>query len=227
MTSSPPAGATRRLLKDVAYEHIKALVCDGTFAPGTFISERELAGQLQMSKTPIRAAFERLAEQGFVTIAPQRGVIVRDLSMREISDHFDIRIALETFVARELSGRLGEGQVAALEANLEQQRRQVNGELDMAGWTNSDAAFHLMLAQFLGNEEITRVMERQRDRVQRVVESIGSRDPHIPPLSHAEHRGIYEAIRDGDRALAMTLVERHLQNGKRFLLLGGPYGQQM
>lgn len=218
-------GTTRPLLKDVAYEHIKRLVCNGTFAPGTFISERELAASLEMSKTPIRAAFERLAEQGFVTIAPQRGVIVRELSPREIADHYDLRIALETFIARELSGRLTAAQIADAEEILETQRKVIDGELDMAAWTQSDARFHLMLAEFQGNLEIIRTMSHQRDRVQRVVESIATRDSHVPPKSHLEHRRIFESIRDGDRQAAVTAVEEHLQHGKRFLLLGGEYGQ--
>lgn len=226
MTSAEGAGSDRRrLLKDVAYEHIKARIIDGTFVAGTFISEKDLLLDLDMSRTPIRAAFERLAEQGLVTIAPQRGVIVRDFSAREISDHYDIRIALERFIVRELSGRLTDSQRDRIAANLRAQEIAVDGEVDIRGFTMCDTEFHLMLAAFLGNQEIERVMINQRHRVQRVVESIFTRDPTVPRCSYEEHRGIADAICAGDTESAQDLAERHLQNGKRFLLMGGTYGR--
>jgi DNA-binding GntR family transcriptional regulator len=218
-------GSSRRLMKDVAYDHIRERIVDGTFLAGTFISEKDVSAELGMSKTPIRAAFERLAEQGFVTISPQRGVIVRDFSPREIADHYDVRIALERFIVRELAGRLTTDQQDRLLANLEEQESEVRGDVDIQGFTQSDAAFHVMLAAFLGNDEIERVMIYQRHRVQRVVESIFKRDPTVPRCSYEEHRGIADAIFTGDAEAAQQLVERHLQNGKRFLLMGGKYGQ--
>lgn len=222
--TSVDSSRERPLLKEVAYEHIKQLMCDGSHPPGTFLSERELAAALNMSKTPVRAAFERLSEQGFVTIAPQRGVIVRQLSPKEISDHFDLRIALETFIARKLAGRISAEQEAQVQANLELQRQQVTDPLDLAGWTTSDSRFHLMLAEFVGNDEIVRTMTHQRERVQRVVGSIATRDKHIPPKSQQEHQAIFDLIRAGDGEAAAKAVEEHLLHGMRFLLLGGRYG---
>src|SRR5213080_3141617 len=72
--------AVRGLLKERAYAEIKQRILSGAFAPGTFLSERQLALQLQMSKTPIRAATERLEQEGFLTISPQQGIVVHDLS---------------------------------------------------------------------------------------------------------------------------------------------------
>lgn len=218
-------GGERILLKNRAYAHIKQLIVTGECPPGTFLSERELCDTLQMSKTPIRAALERLAEQDFVTIAPQRGVIVKDFTPHEISDHYDLRIALETFIMRELSGRLTIDQQREIEAILELQHGIVAAErIDIEGWQQSDAQFHLTLARFLNNSQIAWVMARQRERLSRVVEEIATRDPSAPPLSYAEHAGIYRALREGDRELAMQLVEEHLNNGKRCLLLGERYG---
>ncbi len=221
---SAPASDSRPLLKDRAYAHIKGRILDGTFASGQFISERELSEDLEMSKTPIRAAIERLADQGFVTIAPQRGVIVRQLSPKEISDHYDIRTALEMFVVRSIAGRLTAEQKRLLEQNLELQRSLVAGEVDVVGFTRADAEFHLLMCQFHGNHEIIRSMKRQRERVHRVVETIAFHDVSIPPLSVAEHEDIYAAVRDGEGDEAAHLVEKHLVHGKHFLLLGGDYG---
>lgn len=216
----------RTLMKDRAFEHIKGLILDGTFRPGQFISERELTAELEMSKTPIRAALERLEEQGFVTIAPQRGVIVREMSPREISDHYDLRMALESWIARTLAGRLTADQVAALSANLASQRAQTEGDtIDVAGFMKADAEFHHLITEATGNAEFERAMQRQWDKLQRLVETIAFKDPTVPPRSCAEHQGIFDALVDGDGDLAAKLVVEHLEHGKKFMLLGGVYGE--
>src|SRR5690606_34259757 len=97
----------------------------GEFPAGAFLSERQLAGRLAMSKTPIRAAIERLELEGFVRVAPRRGVVVREPGVVEIADQFEVRSALEAFVLRSLAGRLSGDQVERVEANLAAQRETI------------------------------------------------------------------------------------------------------
>src|SRR5262245_22898698 len=119
---SDNGAASGSLLKERAYDEIKRRIMTGDCTPGTFLSERQMALQLGMSKTPVRAALERLEQEGFVTISPQQGIIVRDLSIHEIADQYEIRAALETFVARSLAGRLTPAQVERLRDNLRAQQ---------------------------------------------------------------------------------------------------------
>src|SRR5262245_60782068 len=121
VTSAPQAAAdsgARSLLKERAYAEIKQSILRGDFPPSTFLSERKMASRLAMSKTPVRAALERFEVEGCVTIAPQQGIIVRDLTVHEIADQYEIRAALEGFVLRTLAGRLTPAQIGRLEANL-------------------------------------------------------------------------------------------------------------
>src|SRR5262245_19915412 len=101
----------RGLLKERAYAEIKRRIVRGDYNAQTFLAERQLADGLGMSKTPVRAALERLEQEGLVTISPQQGIIVRDLSVHEIADQYEMRIALETYVARTVAGRLTPAQV--------------------------------------------------------------------------------------------------------------------
>src|SRR6185437_10409204 len=84
----------RNLMKEKAYAEIKRSILDGALPPGSFVAERQLAAGLGMSKTPVRAALERLAFEGFITISPQQGIIIRDLTLQEIADHYEIRTVL-------------------------------------------------------------------------------------------------------------------------------------
>lgn len=215
----------RPLLKDRAYEHIKTLILDGTYRPGQFISERDLTAKLDMSKTPIRAALERLEVEGFVTIAPQRGVIVRELNPREISDHYEFRMAIESWIVQQVAGRLTKAQSDELGANLALQHQQTGGpEIDVKGFMNSDVEFHRLITLCTGNAEFERAMRHQSDKLRRLVETIAMRDLTVPPRSCAEHQAIFEALIEGDGDRASRLVVEHLAHGRTFLLLGGSYG---
>lgn len=215
----------RVLLKDRAYDHLRGLIVEGTYPPGRFISERELTAELGMSKTPIKAALERLAEQGFVTISPQRGVIVRALTPHEIADHYDFRMAVESWIMRHLAGRLTHAQAERIRVNLMRQKELARRPVDIVGYTAADAEFHQMLAEFTGNDEFVRAMAHQRDKLRRVVEQIALRETGAPTRSCGEHRAIADALlaADGDRAA--RLVVEHLEHGKQFLLAGGTYGE--
>ena len=93
-------------LKQQAYSELKRLILVDELAQGSVQSVRNLAIRLGMSKTPVHAAIERLEAEGFVALAPQQGIIVSEMSLQNIVDHFEIRQAIEPFVVRRIAGRL-------------------------------------------------------------------------------------------------------------------------
>lgn len=207
----------RPLMKVQAYNEIKKFIQQGDLSPGSFLAERQLADRLGMSKTPIRAALVRLEAEGFVTISPQQGIIIRDLSVHEIADMYEIRAALETFVARGVAGKLTPEQVARLQANLKDQEALPEGG-DVARGVALDADFHMMFCEFLGNREILGVMSHLREKIGRVIAQVFQINPGRVRTSYDEHRAIADAVIAGDGATAARLVEEHLEIGKRYLL---------
>src|SRR6516225_2557458 len=173
------------LLKERAYGEIKQRLLASEYASGTFLSERQLAIQLGMSKTPIRAALERLEQEGFVTISPQQGIIIRDLSIHEIADQYEFREALETFVARHVAGRLTPAQISRLRANLEaQEANRRDGDVERS--VVLDAEFHTLFCEFLANQEILRVMGQLRAKIYRVIARVFRINPGRMTNSYEE-----------------------------------------
>jgi DNA-binding GntR family transcriptional regulator len=205
-----------RPLKEQAYERLKAMILDETFPPGGFLSERQLSEVLGMSKTPIRAALERLESERLVTTSPQQGVVVREISLQEVADLFEVRIVLEEYVVRKIAGRLTLDQTRCLEANLAAQAAAVeHGDVDMSA--RLDTGLHLMLCDYLGNQEITRIMAGFRDKLHRLIVHILRRDTGRPLNSYGEHRAIVEAIVSGTADLAAARMTAHLEWGRRFM----------
>ena len=207
----------RGLLKDDAYDRIKQLIQTQVFKPGTFLSERELAARMGMSKTPVRSALERLQAEGFVQISPQQGAVVREPSLHEIVDMIDFRIAIEPYVLRRLVGRLNPRQVQRLRETLKQQEWVVEAH-DLRRCTQLDAEFHLMFCELLENQEIVRVMRSLRDRLFRTVLRIFTQDVTRVRDSYREHVGIVDALEVGDGEEAARLLVTHLEYSKRFIV---------
>lgn len=205
------------LLKDRAYIKLKNLIKTGEIPPGTFFSEKKLSAKLGMSKTPIRAALERLEAEGFVATSPRQGAVVRDLSIGEVVDLFDLRFALEPFVVRHLAGRLGKEQIRRLEENLESQLACAETG-DVKGCTQLDADFHLAICEFFGNHEISRVMWYLRDKLYRVILRILQQNPKRMKTSYEEHADIVAALAEGEGKRAASAMIKHLEYGKQFLV---------
>lgn len=199
-------------LKQRAYVELKRQILSGVLLPGTLLSERQLATALDMSKTPVHAALERLEADGLITVAPQQGIMVREVSPQEIADHFEFREALETFVVQRLAGRLTLGQIKRLNANLSEHRRAARTG-DVERNMRLDAEFHLLLCEFLGNIEITRVMSQLREKVLCVIRQITSRFPARLEAAHQEHQAIVEALIDGNPQVAVQSMRDHLHTG--------------
>ena len=170
-----------------------------------------------MSKTPVKGALERLESEGFISVSPQQGIVVRELSVREIADQYEIRSVLESYALRTVAGRLTPDQVARTRANLEGQAR-LRGSVDVANGVELDAAFHTQFVEFLGNGEILRVIVQLREKMQRVVTQVFRLCPDRLDTSYDEHVAIAAAVIDGDGARAADLLVRHLELGKRLIL---------
>jgi len=207
-----PMGRSAASLKQHAYIELKRQILSGRLSPGMMLSERQLASELKMSKTPVHAALERLDADGLVTVAAQQGIMVRAISSQDIGDHFEIREALEPFVVAKLAGRLSSEQVRRLERNLRENRRVVRNA-DVEANVRLDAEFHHLLCEFLGNREITRVMAQIREKVHTAIYQISSRQPQRMAGSVAEHQGIADALIAGDGSAAMERMKAHLRFG--------------
>jgi DNA-binding GntR family transcriptional regulator len=215
VADSPPP--VRAYLKDEAYAQLKQRMLSSHYPPGSFLSERQLARDLGMSKTPVKAALERLEAEGYVAVSPQQGIVVRELSIREIADQYEIRAALESFAVRTLAGRLTRGQVESVEGNLQAQS-DLRGTREIAQGVELDAVFHTQFIEFLGNQEIIRVFSQLRDRMQRIVTRVFHLNPTRIDSSYNEHVAIATAVIGGQGATAAELMVAHLERGRQLIL---------
>lgn len=216
-TDATATPANGKLLKDLAYEAIKERILSEEFSPGDFLSERVIAKWLNMSKTPIKTALERLEIEGFISISPRQGAVVRDLTLQDICNVFEIRSILETYAVRHLAGRLTQDQVLILQENLKEQKACME-RMDVSQSIILDGEYHLLLCRFLNNSEINNVMNLMKDKIYRLIHRVLTQYPDRLKANDREHTAILEAIKKGSGDQAAQLVQDHLEWGKMFLM---------
>jgi len=196
-------------LKDQAYEQIKRDILSGQLASGVLLSERSLAERLQLGKAPIRDAINRLRQENYLSVAPQLGILVKQLTPKVVADTFEARMIIEPQVVKRLAGHLNPSYRTLLEANLEQQKSCIDrGQaIEFVKW---DVEFHMALVRAHGNVELVRMMERICERTFQVISS--AFDGGVTALAPAfrAHKSIFAAILRGDGSSAEFRMNKHI-----------------
>lgn len=195
------------------FEHLYRQVVELDLPPGTKLSEVEVAKQLGVSRQPVRDAFYRLSQLGFLLIRPQRATVVTHISEKEVMQARFIRTALEMETVRAAAERLTDAQLDRLEALLVEQEKAIAAG-DRVLFHALDDSFHKLVCELSGHEfawALIRDSKAHMDRVRYLSLSFGAQS------AFDDHRVIMAALRehDGDKAAAAMRV--HLSRIKSII----------
>jgi DNA-binding GntR family transcriptional regulator len=190
---------------------IRAGILDGTHRPDTMLSENELAARLGMSRTPVRAALTRLQDEGWITIYPKRGALVRSLNEREIADLADARLILEAAGVQRASSDARRALADRLEPGLAEQRAALEAR-DLDGFVTLTIAFHRSFVEAGGNRTLAEIGDRLTDR-QRLLLS-AHRDSLFERVDEVvdEHRALVDRLRADDPVGFAEALRAHLMD---------------
>jgi len=202
----PVAG--RATMSGRVYEALRRAILSLQLKPGDSLSEAEMAAQLGTSRQPVREAFIKLSETGFVDIVPQRGTFVRRISSHEVSNARFIREHVETAIVRraaELGTPTGIARIKGLVA--EQKLAGASGDHDR--FIALDDAFHQGIAACAQCESAWRVIDELKGQMDRVrYLSV----PEATPIGKLieQHQAIATAIERHDPDAAAAAMHEHL-----------------
>ncbi|MGI3185988.1 GntR family transcriptional regulator [Nioella aestuarii] len=193
---------TTDMVFDQLYESIISLA----LAPGAKISEAEVAGDLGVSRQPVRDAFFRLSKLGFLSIRPQRATLVTRISETAVLRAAFIRTALELACLRAALPRLTARDLEQLEKDITAQEA-ASAAGDKAGFHALDDRFHRRICEVAGHGyawDLIREHKAHMDRVRFLSLSFGSVD------ALDDHRQLLRAMTRGDGREAEEIMHRHL-----------------
>ena len=195
---------------DAIHRDLRAEIVSLRRKPGDPIVEKQIAEAYGVSRTPVREAVLRLADEGLIEIFPQSGTFVARIPLEALPEAGVIRKVLERATVRFAAERASRSQIAALRACLEQQR-EVDAVGDANGFHQADETFHALITEMAGYPGFWTIIQQakvQLDRCRRLTLPVPGRMRTVI----AEHEAIVEAIaaRDPDRAEQSLIL--HLDN---------------
>ena len=202
------AGAAARRIRPDIYQQLRERIVSVELVPGTAMSESRIAEGFGVSRTPVREAFKRLAEDGFLDVIPQVGTFVARIDLQAVRDNHFIRETLECRIVELCAQRVDSAARRVLRANLAEQARAVAAH-DPAGFFRADEALHVLLARTAGHENAWQVIHQAKAQLDRV-RRLSLADPGRSRRRLKEHRAIVASVAQGDAPGAVAAMREHL-----------------
>ncbi len=182
---------------------LREAILTHSIRPGEELSLKDTAALLGVSVTPVREAFQILAREGLITLHPNRGALVQEITEKRIRDHYELRAILEreaAMAACRNGGDLSAVRGAYLQAEEELKRGS-------AGYSDLNQAFHVAIWTAGGNEKMQEMLSGLWNGL-----SLGYRvtQENYAQLSMTEHKEILQALEARDEKRAGELMDRHI-----------------
>ena len=191
---------------DQVFQALYSAIITLELAPGTKVSEAEIARNLGVSRPPVRDAFYRLSELGFMLIRPQRATTITYISEQALLDARFIRTALEVECRRTAIAKMTDDDILRLDDLISQQEAAIKAD-DRLGFHALDDEFHEVICEIAGHPKAWNMIHEQKvhlDRVRYLSLAFGAQS------ALDDHRAIMECIRDRDPDGAEKQLRTHL-----------------
>lgn len=199
-------------LSEKVYRILVESIVDGELPPGTKLQEKHVARQMEVSATPVREAFKKLAGDGFIEIIPYCGAIVKELDEEEIREAYDCREALEKMALEYAIDRFDENTLKQLFDIVEKGRETE----DIMEVSRINTSFHDVIYQTANNKMLCRLLDMLNTVIARDMKYSASNGKRRKAIYH-EHVAVAEAIRDRDLKRAQQAMAMHIRNGQRYI----------
>ncbi|MCM3203854.1 GntR family transcriptional regulator [Paenibacillus illinoisensis] len=192
-----------------SYELIKERILHLELEPGTKISEKEIADELEVSRTPVREAFMKLAEEELLDIIPQSGTIVSHINLEHVEEGRFMREKIEKEIVALACASFEEEFKFRLETNIAMQEVCMDKN-NFYRLFELDEEFHQILFQGTGKMRTWKMLQQlnipfNRLRILRLSEDINSE------IIISQHKEIYQLIKERQTEQAMKVMEAHLR----------------
>lgn len=203
-----PALNRPKSLTETVLEHLREQIVSGEYALGSALSERQLAADLQVSKTPIRESLVQLKTEGLVTIVPQKGAFVFTLSAPEVTQLCEFRMAIESAALKLSLEHDRDGLVADIDRIVSDMQR-VHGQGRIRDYLALDTEFHAAFFRHCGNDYLEDSYNRYVGKIAALRTHLSTRPLHTQ-LSLKEHIALRDLFRSGSDADIAAVLESHI-----------------
>jgi len=197
-------------LGEYAYERLRARIREGALPPGARVREAEVAGQLGISRTPVREALRRLEADGLLAFEPHCGMVVVQLDHQSVMELYAMREALEGTAAGLAAQHASEAELANLRDRLDREAALLD---DPRALAVHNAQFHQMLFRAAHNRYLLKTANALRDSLA-LMRGTTMAVPGRAGSAHDEHRALVEAIQSRQSGAAERTARGHIHSAQ-------------
>ncbi len=208
-------------LKEQVYLYLKNAIINSEMTLDTTYSEKWVADRLEVSRTPVREAILQLQQEYFVEVLPYKGFRVKKLSLEDVRDTFQIRLALEGFCVINLAQNRELAEVKKVLLELEdslEQMEKCSKSKDPNAFVEQDARFHRAIINYAGNERLILMYNDIRFRFERITLRVLTAHGRMNSTI-LEHRKIFDMMKAGSGWEAFQAIQVHLQETQKIMKL--------
>ncbi len=203
-------------LKEKIYKTLRYDILTGKISGGTHITESSIAKRLEVSRTPVREALQRLTQEKLVTSLPKAGYIIEDMSNDDIQDLFSVRFDIETLVTCKATQYITDAELKMMDENIKKAKTCIDTN-DLKKMTDLDIEFHSIIYRASRSKTFYRICRNLSDLTMKYRHGLNLR-ADIWNVAIENHMAIYEALLAKDKAKAAKAVSLHAAQVKSQLL---------
>lgn len=212
---SDPTPVLRRQ-SDEAYQAIERAIVRCDLAPGTTVSEAELAIRFKLKTAATRAAVDRLSVVGLLRPMHRRGYVVKAITLRDVNDLFQLRGIIEIATVRLAAGRVDEASLRHLDEVRTKEYRPANRDSE-AQFLQANTEFHLTVARATGNNRLILTLGQTLSEMERLFH-FGLATRNRTAEMREEHEALIAALVRGDADEAERVTREELESSKAMVL---------
>ena len=196
-------------LEEQTYERLEEDILGGYYKNGDSLTELSLCKRFGVSRTPVRSALHRLAEEGLVTIKPNRGAVVVGITVADLIETYRIRTRLEGLASAMAATRITPEELKRLRDSIELSEYYI-GKQDAEQLKELDTEFHSVIYNASGNRMLSKILTELHKNI-KTYRQLSLTVPGRLERSTEEHRQILDALTRGDGAEADKLTSQHIE----------------
>ena len=205
-----------------AYESLKEMILAGQLEHRRIYSETKVSQSLGISRTPMRDAIQRLAQEGYLDVLPSKGFRLHELTERDLVETYQIRCALEGFCVVQLAKDHGQERAGhtleSLELLLQEQKRVIETTHSIEEFAGYDQQFHKNIVYYLDNTVISDTFDSYHYQMRRQTLISLQREGRLEETLE-EHRSILENMQRGSVSGSYDAALVHLEKPKGIIHL--------
>lgn len=215
----------KQSLKNQIYHHLKDAILSRQLPPGNQLVENEISETLQVSRTPVRAAIDLLANEGLVNIKPNKGAFVTSPTRDEIYQAYDLRKRLEVMAADMAIAHLTNEDFLTMENCIRIEKEALFSK-NISNYLKANQDFHMAYTSKCGNQFLIHFIEKlinQTSIYLILFDMVFDKQSSATPYGYKEHRKIISLLKQGKRKELTSCLESHFDHAVESLRIQEGY----